>query len=208
MKCALSLKNILVEKLPSTACCSNTHFTYLLRCEWSIGFSCCVSWTLYECRFISKCKTVLIPENDENSIHSGLRQHFHLQYWYFQRNERNDDLQAFQYLLPLQSLQISSQFCQLLAKLDDYVNYNLLLRHDTWRWVIVKRSIFVNVRLSTEKKKNWFHNLAWQMLNSSPILLKPRNGYPFKKHSWNLYSDQDNKREERWKRYIVHNGDI
>ena len=37
--------------------------------------------------------------------------------------------------------------------------------------VIVKRSIFINVRLSTEKK-----NLVWQMSNSSRILLKSRNG--------------------------------
>ena len=43
-------------------------------------------------------KTVLISENDEESIHSALRQHFHLQQRHFQRNERNDDAQAFQYL--------------------------------------------------------------------------------------------------------------
>ena len=43
-------------------------------------------------------KTVLIPENDEESTHSGLRQHFDLQQRYFQRNELNDDAHAFQYL--------------------------------------------------------------------------------------------------------------
>ena len=34
-KFASSLKNILFEKLPSTARCSSTHSTYLRRCEWS-----------------------------------------------------------------------------------------------------------------------------------------------------------------------------
>ena len=36
-------------------------------------------------------QTVLIPENDEESTHSDLRQHFLLQLRYFQWNELNDD---------------------------------------------------------------------------------------------------------------------
>ena len=43
-------------------------------------------------------KTILIPGNDEESTHQGMLQHFHLKKRYFQRNERNDDAQAFQYL--------------------------------------------------------------------------------------------------------------
>ena len=37
------LKKIVFEKL---TCCSSTHSSYLGRCEWSAGFSCCVWWTL------------------------------------------------------------------------------------------------------------------------------------------------------------------
>ena len=69
----------------------------------------------------------------------------------------------FSILYSLQSLQISSQFCQTLAKLDDYVNHNLLFNHDTWLWqnrhfcydvmMMGKRFIFANVSLSTEKEK-------------------------------------------------------
>ena len=44
------------EKLPSTAYCSSTHYTYLWCCERSAIFSCCIGWTLYGCRCRSKCK--------------------------------------------------------------------------------------------------------------------------------------------------------
>ena len=43
-------------------------------------------------------KALVIPENHEESTHSGLCQQFHLQQQYFLRNIRNDDAQAFQYL--------------------------------------------------------------------------------------------------------------
>ena len=43
-------------------------------------------------------KTVLTPEDEEESTRLGLHQHFHLQERYFQGNKRNDDAQAFQYL--------------------------------------------------------------------------------------------------------------
>ena len=56
VKCASSLKKIFFEKLPSTAFCWSTHFTYLRGCEWSAGFSCYVSRTVYGCRCRSKCK--------------------------------------------------------------------------------------------------------------------------------------------------------
>ena len=43
-------------------------------------------------------KTVLILQNNEESIHSAHRQYFHLQKRYFQRNEGNDVAEAFKYL--------------------------------------------------------------------------------------------------------------
>ena len=67
VKYASTVKKILFEKLPSTARCSSTYFT----CDVGVDPN-----AIYAvmCR-----KTVLIPENDEESTHLGLRQYFYLQ---------------------------------------------------------------------------------------------------------------------------------
>ena len=54
-------------------------------------------------------KTVLIPENDEESTHSGLRQQFHFSIFVTT-------------ILPIAYI------------IGRFVNYNLFLKHDTWLW--------------------------------------------------------------------------
>ena len=88
-KCSSSLKKTLFEKLPSIACCSSTHSTtYPIYHVVNSHLSSVVAWAgLYmdvgvdlNAKYAIMCrKTVLIPENDEESTHSGLRKHLHLQ---------------------------------------------------------------------------------------------------------------------------------
>ena len=88
------------------------------------------SW-LYGCMYRSKCKicrkTILIPEHDEKSTHSSLRQHFHI----FRGTSETMMPRPFNICYPSSLLKFLHNFANCM---DDYVNHNLLLKHDSWLW--------------------------------------------------------------------------
>ena len=81
---------------------------------------------------IMRRKIVLVPENDEDLTHSGLGNTFTYNENIFSGTSETMMRRPFNICNHYSLLQIPLQFCQLLAQLDDYVNHNILLNHDTW----------------------------------------------------------------------------
>ena len=93
-----------------------------------------------------------------------------------------------------------SQFCQLLAQLDDYVNHNLLLKYNMWLWhdyhfysrfwsvlcvVCYLRDLFSSITDFQLKRKNGFHNLVWQNVEFQPHTFETTKWIAFYNIFWN-----------------------